>query len=94
LFRLSDDPHDQERFRRRKTQRLSTFEACLPQPEDVIIMKLRWHSNAGRNKDRDDVHDVISVWGEQLDWDYVYRWCDEHGTRAILDEIRASIPPI
>jgi hypothetical protein len=27
-------------------------------------------------------------------WGYVYKWCDEHGTRGLLDQIRASIPPI
>ncbi len=27
-------------------------------------------------------------------WPYVYGWCDQHGTRALLDEIRSSIPPL
>jgi hypothetical protein len=49
---------------------------------------------ADRNKDRDDIHAVISVSRELIDWPYVHRWCDEHGTRALLDEIRATIPPI
>jgi hypothetical protein len=40
------------------------------------------------------VRNVIAVQGEAIDWDYVYSWCDRHGTRALLDEIRASIPPI
>ena len=31
---------------------------------------------------------------EALDWDYIHHWCHLHGTRALLDEIRASIPPI
>jgi hypothetical protein len=34
------------------------------------------------------------VQANHIDWDYVYKWCDEHGTRALLDTIRASIPPI
>ena len=24
----------------------------------------------------------------------VYSWCDQHGTHALLDEIRASVPEI
>ena len=40
------------------------------------------------------VHDVITVQANQIDWDYVYHWCNVHGTRELLDEIRASIPPI
>jgi hypothetical protein len=62
--------------------------------EDVIITKLRWAVNAERNKDIDDVKDVIAVQANQIDWDYVDKWCDVHGTRKLLDEIRASIPEI
>jgi hypothetical protein len=41
------------------------------------------------------VRDVIAVQGDELlDWDYIHHWCGIHGTRVLLDEIRASIPPI
>lgn len=94
LFHLSDDPHDQERFRRRRRIRTMGREANIPTAEDVIITKLRWALNARRIKDREDVRDVISVQGPNIDWPYVYSWCDQHGTRALLDEIRSSIPPL
>ncbi|MGQ0635770.1 MAG: nucleotidyltransferase [Planctomycetaceae bacterium] len=94
LFRLSHDPHDQERFRRRVRHRVLGCDTFLPTAEDVIVTKLRWLLRAGRNKDRDDLRDVIAVQGERLDWNYIDRWCDEHGTRTQLDEIRKSIPPI
>ncbi len=32
--------------------------------------------------------------GDRLDWDYVNRWADLHGTKQILDAMRQSIPPI
>ncbi len=44
--------------------------------------------------DRDDIRGVIAVQADRIDWDYVHRWCEQHGTRPLLDEIRASIPPI
>lgn len=94
LFRLSEDLHDQERFRRRQRVEALGRVISLPTAEDVILTKLRWLLNAGRSKDRDDVRDVVAVQGEHIDWDYVHRWCQEHGTRALLDEIRASIPPL
>jgi hypothetical protein len=94
LFQLSDDPHDQERFRRRQRIPILGREASMPTAEDVIITKLRWALNSRRTKDRDDARDVIAVQGENIDWPYVYGWCDQHGTRALLDEIRSSIPPL
>jgi hypothetical protein len=36
----------------------------------------------------------MAVQGDRLDWDYIHRWCDAHGTRALLDEVRASLPPL
>jgi len=32
------------------------------------------------------------VQDRNIDWSYVYGWCDQHGTRDLLDEIRSSIP--
>ena len=92
LFFLSEDEHDQERFRRKRTVKRSGIEVDILTAEDVIISKLRWLQRIGRGKDRDDIHDVIAVQRDRLDWDYIHSWCDRHGTRALLDEIRASIP--
>ena len=62
--------------------------------EDMIITKLGWATLANRSKDRDDVRNMIAVRGDELDWDYIRRWCAEHYTLALLDEIRDSIPPV
>ncbi|HEV3115799.1 MAG TPA: hypothetical protein VGY58_02020 [Gemmataceae bacterium] len=94
LFHLSDDAHDRERFQRRRRTSLSSRQPWLISPEDSIITKLRWVSREKRSKDWDDIRDVVAVQGERIDWGYVYSWCDRHGTRSVLDEIRASIPPI
>src|SRR5262249_20771406 len=96
FFLLSRDPHDQERFRRRVQKTVLGRPVWLPSAEDVIITKLRWALLGGRSKDRDDARDVIAVQDVEgrIDWDYVHAWCERHGTRALLDEIRRSIPPI
>jgi hypothetical protein len=94
FFHLSDDPHDQERFRRRQQVTLFGKQVVLPTVEDVVITKLRWTLKGRRSKDWDDVRDVIAVQGQRMDWDYVHRWCDRHGNRALLEEIKRSIPPV
>ena len=94
FFHLSDDPHDQERFKRRRRVKLQDREVNLPTAEDVIVTKLRWVSMLNRTKDKDDVQAVLAVQGDKIDWPYVYGWCDQHDTRALLDEIRSSIPPL
>ena len=94
FFLLNDDPHNQERFRRRQQVSALGRQVWMPTAEDVIITKLLWALLANRSKDRDDIRGVIAVQADRIDWNYVHRWCEQHGTRALLDEIRASIPPI
>jgi hypothetical protein len=91
LFLLSGDDHHRARFSRRVQQMHPTLmrPAFIPTAEDVIIQKIRW----GRDKDKSDAMDVMSVQGPALDWPYIESWCDRHGTRVLLDQLRASIPP-
>ena len=90
LFRLSEDDHDKERFQRRvlkKVDELGT-EVWIPTAEDVIIQKLRW----SRRKDLDDVESILGVSGSQLDWQYVFRWTDQHETSELLRQLRREVP--
>src|SRR5207247_7553096 len=90
VFRLSEDAHDQERFRRRQSVTVDGRQVFFPTAEDVIIWKLRWR----RSKDRDDVRAVMGVQGDKLDWPYIEGWCERHGTRALLEEIRRTVPKL
>jgi len=90
LFFLSADPHDQSRFQRRVAIDLYGRRIWLPSAEDVIVMKLRW----SRGRDEDDIRGVIAVQGDKLDWNYIYSWCDRHGTREKLEGIRKTVPKV
>ena len=85
---LSKDPHDQLRFQRRVEQQVFDRRLWLPTPEDVIVMKLRW----GRSRDQDDIRAVMSLQADALDWTYIESWCDQHGTRKLMEEIRRTVP--
>ena len=88
LFLLSQDAHDQSRFQRRRAVQIHDRRLWLPSPEDVVVTKLRW----ARGKDKDDVRDVMAVQRDKLDWAYIEQWCRQHGTLALMEEIRRSIP--
>ncbi len=90
LFLLSKDEHDQQRFARRSEVEMFGRKVCLLTAEDVIISKLRW----GRNKDEDDIRKVMSVQRGKLDMAYIESWCRRHGTTAMLEAIRSSVPEI
>ena len=88
LFELSDDEHDQERFSRRVKVEILGSTAWIATAEDMLITKLRWSQQAGREKDISDARNLIAVQAELLNWAYVEAWCDRHGTRALLDRLR------
>lgn len=94
LFVCGDDPHDRERLDRRQRVRMLERDAYVASVEDMIITKLRWASQGRRAKDLDDVRNMIAVRGLDLEWDYMRRWSTQHGTLALLDQIRGSIPPL
>jgi hypothetical protein len=91
FFELSDDPHDQARFARRRRLNVLGQTAWILTPEDVLITKLNWLQRINRSKDLIDVENVISVQGDALDWPYIEQWCDVHGSRPLLEKIRAEL---
>ncbi|SKA79816.1 Nucleotidyl transferase of unknown function [Prosthecobacter debontii] len=92
LFIRSEDPHHLEMWGRKFRRRLvfCNYEAWIPTAEDMIIQKLRW----GRPQDLVDVDNMITIQSPNLDWPYIEHWCDQHGTRPLLEQIRASLPPL
>jgi hypothetical protein len=89
FFPLGSDPFDQGQFRRRRKLQLEGREVFMPTAEDVVVQKLRW----GRVKDAEDARFILAVQGDALDFNYIEHWCDQHGTRALLDKLRSEIPP-
>lgn len=88
LFYLSEDSHDQSRFKRRRATVYEGQPTFVLTAEDYIVTKLRWP----RSKDFDDARDVVAMQADELDWTYIHHWADIHGSRAKLDRVLAGIP--
>lgn len=87
FFLLSEDAHDQQRFSRRLNGDVAGSKAFVPTAEDVVITKLRWSKHGKRQKDVDDVSDVLGVQAGRLDLEYIRGWCDRHGTRELFERL-------
>ena len=90
VFAISDDPFDRQQFSRKRQVMIEGRNVFLQTAEDLIVQKLRWK----RSRDLGDVEDVIGIQAAKLDWVYLQSWCDVHGTREILENLRREIPQI
>jgi hypothetical protein len=88
MFLHSDDAHDRERLQRRKRVSVFGHQSWMPTVEDVVVTKLRWAARSKRSKDADDIEGILRVQRDTMDWAYVYRWAEQHGTRDLLDQLR------
>jgi hypothetical protein len=86
LFDLTEDPHDRERFARRREVELFGRRVAVPTAEDVVVNKLRWWKLAGRRKDFEDARNTLAV-QTALDMPYLKRWCRE---LDLLNELEAA----
>jgi hypothetical protein len=85
LFELTSDPHNQARFARRRQTTFAGVPAFVATAEDVVIQKLRWYLRAHRPKDIADAENVVEGSMPNLDLTYMRKWCDQHGTRELLE---------
>ena len=91
---MTSEDHDQERFSRRICVDLLGGQAWIATAEDMVVTKLRWAEHAGREKDIADVRNLIGVQGDDLDWPYIERWAERHGTQPLLARIRDELEMI
>lgn len=90
LFELFADPFVQSQFSRRNELEVAPLgRSCwVPTAEDVVVQKLRW----ARDKDLIDATDVLVVQDpENLDIEYIRRWCREHGSESRLESMLEEV---
>jgi hypothetical protein len=92
MFLLTGDPHDAARFQRRQLVDFEGRRVWLPTAEDVVVTKLRWSKGGNRSKDVEDVRQVLLLQSKTLDFQYIRKWSDEHGTRELFERLLHAIP--
>ena len=91
LFELTSDAHNQQRFSRRRETTFGGVKTFVPTAEDVVLQKLRWYKRGKRPKDIQDAENVMEVQAGHLDLAYIRKWCEEHGTRELFEELLRSV---
>ena len=90
-----EDAFDRERFQRRYVESFEDVRLPVSQPEDTILMKLRWAAMmGGSEKQFVDALRVYEVQHGRLDEAHLDRWADTLGVVAALTRLRAEARPV
>jgi len=83
---LHDDPFDRERMRRRVKRTVGGQDLFFISPEDLILVKLRWHKESGSTRHVEDIESIVRI-QENLDRDYLQRWATQQSTWTTLQAL-------
>lgn len=66
---------------------------CVVSPEDIVLLKLQWYRKGGRSSEKQwqDVLGVLRVQKDQLGTEYLKKWADTLGVKALFDNAMSEI---
>jgi hypothetical protein len=95
FWMLTDEPFDQSRFARRRTEVLLGIPINVSSPEDTILAKLQWAMKAGGSERQfGDARSVYELQRAVLDLDYLNDWAIRLGVEALWNRLQAEAEPL
>lgn len=82
------DPFDASRFKRRVKKQILGEPIYFVAPEDLILIKLKWHKDSGSSRQLEDIESIFKISSDKLDLVYIEKWAKKLGG---LDIIRGLI---
>jgi len=95
FWMLTDEPFDQSRFTRRRTEELLGLKLAVSSPEDTVLAKLNWAKRSGGSeKQFNDALHVYEVQSGNLDMEYLRRWAKVLGIESLLKRLEGEAEPV
>ncbi len=89
---LTEEPWDQERFRRREKADVFGIVVHVASAEDTILSKLRWSKmSGGSEKQMQDARGVFDVQRSQLDTAYIDQWAQNLDIQEEWAKIKTAV---
>ncbi len=81
------DDFDRQRFKRKKAKTILGSRVYFTSPEDLILVKLKWHKQSGSPRQLEDVESVVKISGKKLNFDYLKKSAAAIGVSDILENL-------
>lgn len=83
----SDDPFSRAQLGRRIAKEVLGKTVYFISPEDLILRKLLWYTQAHSSRHLEDVESVFKISGDILDRKYLEQWADKLKVTKLMEEI-------
>ena len=84
---FKNDPFDRSRFKRKVAKKIAGQRIYFTSPEDLILIKLRWHGESQSSRQLEDVESILKISGKELNMKYLTKWAKKMGVSHILKKL-------
>lgn len=74
-------------FKRGRKKEIAGYKVNFISPEDLILIKLKWHKESGSTKQLEDAESILKISEDILDMEYLNVWTEKLEVREIFDNI-------
>ncbi len=82
------DPFDVSRLRNKATKTILGEKVYFTSPEDLILIKLKWHKETQSDRHLEDIESILKISGNKLDKKYLRQWAKRLKVSEILKRFK------
>lgn len=80
---------DQSRFERKRPKKILGADVYFSSPEDLILIKLKWHKESESSRQFEDVQSILKI-TENLDRDYIEKMANQLGLIDVWHQVSSK----
>ena len=90
---LRDSEFDRSRLKRAVLRKIFGTKIYFSSPEDLILRKLLWFNDSKSSRQLEDIHSIMAIIKDKLDYDYLRKWAKQHHTLGFLEKMISLVNP-
>lgn len=84
---LKDSEFDRSRLKRARMRKIFGQKVSFSSPEDLILKKMLWFKESKSNRHLEDIHSVMVIEKNNLDFTYLKKWAKKQQSLDLLEEM-------
>ncbi len=85
---VHDDAFNMSSLKRKIPKKVLGETVYFISPEDLILIKLKWHKESESSRQLEDVESIVKISGSRLDMAYLKKWAKRLGVEHIWNSVK------